>query len=74
MRKKKMVVEGEQADRLQALARRWGVTPTEALRRVLDQAFVGRGAAIALEAGFILLENMAFNKKRPELTPPKENK
>jgi len=58
----KLVIEGEQATRLQALARRWGVLPAEALRRVLDQAFVGRGALVTLEAGFILLENLTFKK------------
>jgi hypothetical protein len=59
----KIVIEGEQATRLEALAQKWGVTHTEALRRVLDQAFIGRGAAVAVEAGFILLENMIGLRK-----------
>ena len=67
--KKKIVVDREQTDRLHALACRWGVTPNEALRRALDQAFIGRGAMVALEAGFILLENMTRAKKPAELKP-----
>ena len=67
-RSRKIVIEGEQAVRLEELARRWGTTPTEALRRALDQAFVGRGAMVALQAGLIFLENMEF-KKPTELKP-----
>jgi transposase-like protein len=62
-----ITVVGEQARRLQALARRWGVAPDEALRRALDQAFVGRGALVALEAGLIALEHMT--RKNPEEKP-----
>lgn len=69
---KKIVIDGEQAMRLQTLATKWNVAPTEALRRVLDQAFIGRGAAVAVEAGFILLETMISNKKLKE--KPEEKK
>jgi hypothetical protein len=61
----KIEIEGEQATRLLALAHKWGVTPTEALRRALDQAFVGRGVMVALQTGLVLFENLA--KKPPEL-------
>ena len=63
-----IAVTGEQAKRLQALARRWNVTPDEALRRALDQAYVGRGALVAIEAGFIALEH--FTRKKPEEKKP----
>lgn len=59
-----IAVTGEQAKRLVSLAKRWNVKPDETLRRVLDQAFVGRGALVALEAGFIALEY--FTRKKPE--------
>ena len=58
-----------QAGRLRTLASNWGVTTSEALRRVLDQAFVGRGALVAAEAGLIFLEHLA--RKKPELEKPK---
>lgn len=63
-----ITVTGEQAKRLQALARRWGVAPDEALRRVLDQAFVGRGAMVALEAGLAFLDHLTL--KSPEEKKP----
>ena len=63
-----IAVTGEQAKRLQALAKRWGVEPDEALRRALDQAYVGRGALVAIEAGFIALEH--FTRKKPEEKKP----
>ena len=59
----RVVVVGEQARRLEQLAKRWGVGPEEALRRALDQAFVGRGAMVALEAGFVFLEHVT---RKPE--------
>lgn len=62
-----IAVTGDQAKRLLALARRWGVKPNEALRRVLDQAFVGRGALVALEAGFVALEHLT---RKPEEKKP----
>lgn len=65
-----IAVTGDQAKRLLALARRWGVKPDEALRRALDQAFVGRGALVAIEAGFIAMEH--FTRKNPDVTPKKE--
>jgi len=65
---KPVVVRGEQAARLQTLARRWGVEPDEALRRVLDQAFVGRGAMVALEAGFVFVEHLL--REKPEEKKP----
>jgi hypothetical protein len=64
MKRRRIIIEGEQAVRLEELARRWGTTPTEALRRALDQAFVGRGAMVALQAGLIFLENMEFKKPK----------
>jgi hypothetical protein len=70
MKRRRIIIEGEQAVRLEELARRWGTTPTEALRRALDQAFVGRGAMVALHAGLIFLENMEF--KKPTELKPKE--
>ena len=70
MKRRRIIIEGEQAVRLEELARRWGTTPTEALRRALDQAFVGRGAMVALQAGLIFLENMEF--KKPTELKPKE--
>ena len=63
-----IAVTGEQAKRLMTISRRWNVTPDEALRRVLDQAFVGRGALVAIEAGFIALEH--FTRKKPEEKKP----
>lgn len=68
----KVVIVGEQAKRLNALALRWGVLPDEALRRVLDQAFVGRGALVALEFGFIAIEHMT--RKKPEEKKPEKKK
>jgi hypothetical protein len=71
-RAKKVVVvtvTGEQASRLMELARRWGVTEGEALRRVLDQAFIGRGALVALKAGFIAMDHFA---SKPEEKKPAE--
>lgn len=62
-----IAVTGEQAKRLVKLSQRWGVKPDEALRRVLDQAFVGRGALVALEAGFIALEHLT---RKPEEKKP----
>ena len=62
-----IAVTGEQAKRLQALSRRWGVEPDEALRRALDQAFVGRGALVAIEAGLIAIEH--FTRKPEEKKP-----
>ena len=67
-KRRRIIIEGEQATRLETLARQWGTTPTEALRRALDQAFVGRGAMVALQAAFVFLENMEF-KKPTELKP-----
>ncbi len=61
-----VVIVGAQAERLAALARRWNVSPDEALRRALDQAFVGRGALVAAEAGFVFLEHLL----RPKPLPP----
>ena len=66
-----VTVVGPQAGRLLALARRWGVTPDEALRRALDQAFVGRGALVAVEAGFIAMEHFLREKPKDKKTEEK---
>jgi hypothetical protein len=57
-----------QVGRLRTLASNWGITTSEALRRVLDQAFVGRGALVALEAGFVFIEHLG--RKKPEQMKP----
>ena len=67
--KSRVFVTGDPATRLLTLAQRWKVSPTEALRRVLDQAFVGRGALVALEAGFIALEHMTSKPEEEEKKP-----
>jgi len=62
-----IAVTGDQAKRLMTLSRRWNVKPNEALRRVLDQAFVGRGTFVALEAGIAFLEHVS---RKPEEKKP----
>lgn len=69
-----LVVEPEQANRLQALAARWKVSTNEALRRALDQAFIGRGALVALEAGFVFLEHLVSKKDEKKLPEGDEKK
>jgi hypothetical protein len=69
-RERKLVpfhLEVEQITRLRVLAQRWNTTPSDALRRVLDQAYVGRGALCMVEAGFIFLEHMT---RSPEEKKP----
>jgi hypothetical protein len=67
-RVKEIVVEGEQAKRLRALAAKWNVGHDEALRRALDQAFIGRGALVAAEGALIFLEHLATRKVEPKLS------
>lgn len=66
-----ILIVGPQAERLAVLARRWNVSHEEALRRALDQAFVGRGALMAAEAGFIFLEHLMSKPKQLPPTPDK---
>ena len=60
-------LEAEQIARLLALAKRWNTTPSDALRRALDQAHFGRGAMCALEAGLIFLDHLG---RKPEEKKP----
>lgn len=69
---KPVVLTGESAERLRALALRWGTTPEDAARRVLDQAFVGRGALVAARAGMILLGELLADKPKPKLPDTSE--
>lgn len=59
-------LRGDVARRLRELAIKWGVAPEEAARRVLDQAFVGRGAMVALEAAFVFGEHLLTRKPVPK--------
>ncbi len=59
-------LDSKQIDRLLALARRWNVSTDEALRRVLDQAFIGRGTLIAAEGALVFLEHLSSKPKKLE--------
>lgn len=67
MAPKPVVLAGEVAGKLRRLALHWGVSPEEAARRVLDQAFVGRGALAVMKAGWVFIEHLiAESPKKPQ--------
>lgn len=67
-----VMICGDAAREILSLAGAWDVTPEDVVRRLVDQARIGRGTAAAVKAGAALFDYLTTPAKAPGLPTAEE--